>query len=67
VADADDKTLTAVAGDTVEAVVVYQHTGSDATARLICYIDTGTGLPFTPNGGDVTVSWNSGSDRIFRL
>ena len=35
--------------------------------RLIAYIDTGTNLPITPNGGDVTVAWDSGANRIFTL
>ncbi len=51
-----------------EALVIYQHTGVDATSELIAYIDTGvTGLPVTPNGGDITVTWDSGSDKIFKI
>lgn len=67
VADANDITFSAVTGASVEAVVIYKHTGSDATAPLIAYIDTATGLPVTPNGGDITVQWDSGSNRIFKL
>lgn len=59
--DADDVTFTGVTGASIEAVVLYVHTGTDATARLLCYIDTGvTGLPFTPSGGNVTISWPAG-------
>lgn len=65
--DADDKTITAVTGATVEAVVLYVHTGVESTSYLIAYIDTGTGLPFTPNGGDVLVSWSSSATRIFEV
>lgn len=65
--DADDITLTAVTGATVESIVVYKDTGNPATSPLIAYIDTGTGLPFTPNGGDVTVSWDNGASKIFAL
>ncbi len=55
--DSADPTWTAVSGATVEAVVIYIDTGTPATSRLIAFIDTGqTGLPFTPNGGDVTVN-----------
>ncbi len=68
VADADDAVFTAVTGDVCEALVIYRHTGSDATAQLIAYIDTvSAGLPVTPNGGDITVQWSSGSNRIFKL
>lgn len=69
VADADDITWTAVTGDPCEAVVYYKHTGSDATARLIAYIDavnTG-GLSVTPNGGNITLVHDSGANKIFKL
>lgn len=67
VADADDVTFSAVTGDTVEAIVIYKHTGTESTSRLIAYIDTATGLPATPNGNDIIVRWDSGSNRIFKL
>jgi hypothetical protein len=67
VADADDVTFTAVTGDVCEAVVLYQHTGTESTSRLIAYIDNATGLPVTPNGGNITVSWSNGASRIFKL
>ena len=67
VADAADITITAVTGATVEAIVLYKDTGSAATSRLICYIDTAAGLPLTPNGGDVTLQWDNGANKIFKL
>lgn len=66
-ADAADVTFSAVTGSTVEALVIYKDTGVSATSPLIAYIDTATGLPVTPNGGDITVTWDSGSDKIFTL
>ena len=65
--DAADVTLTAVSGASVEAIVIYEDTGVESTSGLIAYIDTATGLPFTPSGGDVTVTWDSGANRIFKL
>lgn len=67
VADAADLTFTAVTGSTVEAIVLYKDTGVSSTSRLIAYIDTATGLPVTPNGGDITVAWDAGSNKIFKL
>lgn len=67
VANASAITFSAVTGASIEAIIIYKHTGSDATARLIAYIDTATGLPLTPNGGDVTVQWDSGANKIFKL
>jgi hypothetical protein len=57
--DAADEVFSGVTGDVLEAVVVFKDTGTPATSRLIAIIASGTGLPFTPNGGDVTVQWNA--------
>lgn len=59
VADAADVTLPSVSGSSVEAIVILKDTGSAATSRLIAYIDTGSGLPFTPNSGDVRLEWST--------
>lgn len=67
VADAADVTLSAVTGDPSEALIIYQDTGVESTSRLIAYIDTATGLPVTPNGGDITIAWDNGANRIFKL
>ena len=67
VADADDETLSSVSGDESEALVLYKHTGTESTSQLIAYIDTATGLPVTPNGGDITITWDSGANKIFKL
>ena len=66
-ADANDVTFPGVSGVTSEAVILYIHTGVDATAVLVAYIDVATGLPITPNGGDIILSWDNGANRIFRL
>lgn len=64
--DGADITYTAVSGATVEALIIYIDTGNSATSRLVAYIDTGvTNLPVTPNGGDITVTWNASG--IFQL
>lgn len=65
--DGDDVTYTAVSGASVEALVLYRkNAGANTTWPLICYIDTSvTGLPVTPNGGNITVTWNGSG--IFKL
>lgn len=64
--DGDNVTFTAVTGNSVEALLIYIDTGSAATSRLVAWIDTGvTGLPVTPNGGDITITWNASG--IFQL
>lgn len=68
VADALDHTLTTVTGNSASAMVIYQDTGASATSRLIAFIDTATGLPVTPNGGDITIQWdNTAATKIFCL
>lgn len=140
VADAADVTFTSVTGNTVEAVAIFEDTGTDSTSQMICFITgkfivtcavqaaasatsivvdrlpygipnstvlvfsngasatmtsaanagdrsiavsalaaivtansralapaTGSGLPVTPNGGNIVVSFDNGADRIFRL
>lgn len=67
VADADDITISTVTGDQFESLVVYQDTGTSATSRLFVYIDSATGLPCTPGGGDITIRWDSGANKIFKL
>lgn len=65
--DAADATVSAITGVTVEAIVIYKDTGSAATSPLIAYIDSGSGLPFTPNGGDLVLAWDNGANKIFAL
>ena len=67
VADAADISFTTVVGDQSEALVIFADTGVVGTSRLIAYIDTATGLPVTPNGGNINVTWDNGANRIFKL
>lgn len=67
VADAADTTFSGVSGDVSEALVIYKDSGVEATSQLIAYIDTATGLAVTPNGGNILVQWDSGSNKIFKL
>ena len=66
-ADAADCTFTSVSGASIEAIVIYKDTGTESTSPLIAWIDTATGLPITPNGGDIIVTWDNGTNRIFRV
>jgi hypothetical protein len=67
VADADDVTFSAVSGDECEAIVLYKHTGTESTSRLIAYLNSATGLPVTPNSGDIEVQWAGSPNYIFKL
>ena len=65
--DADDATFTSVTGANCEALLIFSDTGVQGTSRLIAYIDNATGLPILPNGGDITVVFSSGANKIFSL
>jgi hypothetical protein len=65
--DADDITITGVYGDQFEYIILYKDTGTASTSPLIACIDTATGLPCTPNSGDITIQWDSGTNKIFKL
>jgi hypothetical protein len=64
--DAADVTFPAVTGDQFEYIVLYQHTGAES-ALLLLLIDTATGLPCTPNGGDIVCAWDNGANKILKL
>lgn len=64
--DAADVTLSSVTGDVSEALIIYEHSGTESTSDLILYLDTGiTGIPVTPNGGNINIVWNASG--IFTL
>jgi hypothetical protein len=56
--DSADFTWTAVTGDQSEAIILWDDTITDD--RLVAFYDTGmTGMPVTPNGGDINVTVNA--------
>jgi hypothetical protein len=75
VADAADITFSAVAANgSNHSLLIFQSSavggGADVASsaqRLIAWIDAGTNFPITTNGGDVTIQFDSGSNRIFKL
>lgn len=68
--DCDDLTFTGVTapsgGSTVDAIFAYKDTGTASTSKLFLLLDQngGTGLPLTPNGGNVTVTFSSGTYKV---
>ncbi len=62
--DATDITLSSVTGDPCEALVIYKDSGVSGTSPLLAYVD---GFSVTPNGGNITIVWDSGANKIFAL
>lgn len=65
--DADDTTFTAVTyPHAIDYIVIYDD--SVAGDPLFLIIDTASaGLPCTPNGGDIKITWDSGTNKICKL
>jgi hypothetical protein len=65
VADAADVTSGNIgAGSTITQIVIYKYTGDANTSPLIAREDVAS----TPtNGGTITLSWDSGANKIFKL
>lgn len=67
--------FTAVAANAQNHVLVLIQSsavggGGDVAAtaqRLIAWFDTGTNIPIVPNGGDVNITFDNGTNRIFTL
>ena len=58
--DAADTTFTALTGDQVESLILFKDTGVEATSILLVFFDTfASGMPLTPNGGNVTISYSA--------
>lgn len=59
--DADDLTFTSVTGDECETIILYKDSGVEGTSTLILALDQNdvTGLPVTPGGGNIDITWNA--------
>lgn len=59
--DAADEVFSSVTGDQSEALVIYKDLGGAESADPLCvYIDTfSSGMPVTPNGGNITITWHA--------
>ena len=59
--DADDATISSVTGNPIEQLAVLKFSGTASTSPISHAYDSVTvGIPLTPNGGDVTVTWAGG-------
>lgn len=65
--DAEDVVMASVSGPQSEALVFYKDAGSPSASPLLLILDTSTGLPITPNGADITITWDNGENKIFKL
>lgn len=64
--DAADITFPTATGDQSEVCILVQQSApaggaalAESAQRLIAYLDTATGLPVTPSGGNIVGAWNA--------
>jgi len=67
VADGDDVSFTAVAANFVfDYVALFKDSGSPNTSQLIALI-SGSGMPLTSSGADISIVWSNSANKIFKL
>jgi len=59
--------FSSASGDTFESISLFFDTTVATTSLLICNIDTATGLPMVPDGGNIDILWSDAADRIYTL
>jgi len=61
VADASSVTTSDVGSAQVSHLILFKDTSVASTSPLLAFYDTSsvTGLPLTPNSGDVTIQWHA--------
>ena len=66
VLDADDVSIVPDSNTESEALLLWIDTANTETSRLVAWLDDSvTGLPITPNGSNVEITWNASG--IFQL
>ncbi|MET0521480.1 MAG: hypothetical protein ABW156_05815 [Jiangellaceae bacterium] len=72
--DAADTTVTTTANATDHGILVFQASavtgGADVAAtaqRVIAWYDTGTGLPIQPGSGSTPITWDNGTNRLWKI
>ena len=69
IAGANDITLNNIpSGNTIKSIIIYRKNQNEST-DLIAFIDTGTGVDggLKTTGNQITISWNNGLNKIFKL
>ncbi len=72
--NAANTSLTSSASAVNHGLLVYQSSavtgGADVATsaqRVIAYLDTGTGLPIQPGAGTVSITWDTGTNKILKI
>ena len=63
--DLSDIVLSGGTSRATTSINIYYHTGVETTSVLILFIDSATGLPLAQVGGDVTITWDNGANKVY--
>jgi hypothetical protein len=66
VLDANDVALVGTTGDQCEGILLYRFVTNDADSLPYIWWDSVTGMPVTL-GGDVTIAWDNGANKIAKI
>jgi len=61
--DASDLSINGVNADDVNAIIIYK----ESSTALIAYIDTGFSATGALANNTVTITWNAGTNKIFKI
>jgi hypothetical protein len=69
VLDADNVPIVDYSGNPFNALVLFADKGTQASSRLIAYIDNSPGLPFAGSATQIPISivWNDGAEKIISI
>ncbi|WP_291348560.1 MULTISPECIES: hypothetical protein [unclassified Acinetobacter] len=62
--DAEDIYFPCICGNDITGILIYQGCKNH---HLIAFIDKAYSLPAIPNGGDIIVTWDNGTNKIFDM
>lgn len=68
VLDADDHTMNSVSGAQFESIVFVKYdSATPDNSLLLFHVDNYSGLPATPNGGNITVAFPNDANKICKI
>ena len=62
--DAQDAYFSSISGSDITGILIYRDCKDH---HLIAFIDKAYSLPAIPNGGDIIVTWDNGTNKIFDM
>ena len=65
--DGDNTLFPSVVGPEITQFVIYIYNVDSTLTHLVAHVDTGNGLPITPNNDSIIILWSDSPYKIFTL